>query len=88
AEQSRQANVTAVEDDARTAGLIGKALDEAGDDLIELRRFEAAEGTANQLSKSRNIKKIFENLPSPASSKALPIKPAVRASSSTAVTFA
>ncbi|CAF1505570.1 unnamed protein product, partial [Rotaria sordida] len=31
-EQSRQANVISVESDARTADLIGKALDEAGDD--------------------------------------------------------
>ncbi|CAF1023928.1 unnamed protein product [Rotaria sordida] len=55
-EQSRQANVIAAEGDAHTADLIGKALDEAGDDkcLIELRRIEAAEGIANQLSKSRN----------------------------------
>ncbi|CAF1538430.1 unnamed protein product, partial [Rotaria sordida] len=53
-EQSRQANVIAVEGDARTADLIGKALDEAGDGLIELRRIEAAEGIANQLSKPRN----------------------------------
>ncbi|CAF1441954.1 unnamed protein product [Rotaria sordida] len=53
-EQSRQENVIAAEGDARTADLIGKALDEAGDGLIELRRIEAAEGTANQLSKSRN----------------------------------
>ncbi|CAF3916933.1 unnamed protein product, partial [Rotaria sordida] len=45
-EQSRQANVIAEEGDGRTADLIGKALDEVGD---------AAEGTANQLSKSRNI---------------------------------
>ncbi|CAF4279710.1 unnamed protein product, partial [Rotaria sordida] len=34
--------------------LVGKALDEAGDGLIELRRIDAAEGIANQLSKSRN----------------------------------
>ncbi|CAF1546251.1 unnamed protein product [Rotaria sordida] len=54
-EQSRQANVIVVEGDARTADLIGKALDEVGDGLIELRRIEAAEGIANQLSKSRNI---------------------------------
>ncbi|CAF4200359.1 unnamed protein product, partial [Rotaria sordida] len=54
AEQSRQANVIGVEGDARTADLIGKALDEAGDDLIELRRIEAADCIANQLSKSRN----------------------------------
>ncbi|CAF4264648.1 unnamed protein product, partial [Rotaria sordida] len=53
-EQSRQANVMAAEDDARAADLIGKALDEAGDGLIELRRIETAEGIANQLSKSRN----------------------------------
>ncbi|CAF1336210.1 unnamed protein product, partial [Rotaria sordida] len=53
-EQSRQANVTAAEDDTHAADLIGKALDEVGDGLIELRRIEAAEGIANQLSKSRN----------------------------------
>ncbi|CAF4327159.1 unnamed protein product [Rotaria sordida] len=52
--QSRQANVIAEEGDARAADLIGKALDEADDGLIELRRIEAAEGIANQLSKSRN----------------------------------
>ncbi|CAF4394243.1 unnamed protein product, partial [Rotaria sordida] len=51
-EQSRQANVIAVEDDAHAADLIGKALDEVGDSLIELRRIETAEGIANQLSKS------------------------------------
>ncbi|CAF1418917.1 unnamed protein product [Rotaria sordida] len=54
-EQSRQANVIAAEGDARAADLIGKALDEVGDGLIELRQIEAAEGIANQLSKSRNI---------------------------------
>ncbi|CAF0836967.1 unnamed protein product [Rotaria sordida] len=54
AEQSHRPNVIAAEGDARAADLIGKALDEAGDGLIELRRIEAAEGTANQLSKSRN----------------------------------
>ncbi|CAF1250104.1 unnamed protein product [Rotaria sordida] len=53
-DQSRQANVIAAEGDARAADLIGKALDEAGDGLIELRQIEAAEGIANQLSKSRN----------------------------------
>ncbi|CAF4225038.1 unnamed protein product, partial [Rotaria sordida] len=37
AEQSRQANVMTAEDDARAADLIGKALDEADDGLIELR---------------------------------------------------
>ncbi|CAF4364044.1 unnamed protein product, partial [Rotaria sordida] len=42
-EQSRQANVIAAEGDARAADLIDKALDEAGDGLIELRRIEAAE---------------------------------------------
>ncbi|CAF1297410.1 unnamed protein product [Rotaria sordida] len=53
-EQSRQANVIAAEGDTRAADLIGKALDEVGDGLIELRRIETAEGIANQLSKSRN----------------------------------
>ncbi|CAF1466329.1 unnamed protein product, partial [Rotaria sordida] len=46
-EQSRQANAIAEEGDARAADLIGKALDEAGNGLIELRRIEAAEGIAN-----------------------------------------
>ncbi|UJR28204.1 hypothetical protein I4U23_009455 [Adineta vaga] len=55
AEQSRQANVIAAEGDARAADLIGKALGEAGDGLIELRRIEAAEDIANQLARSRNI---------------------------------
>ncbi|CAF1395047.1 unnamed protein product [Rotaria sordida] len=54
-EQSRQANVIAVEGDTRAVDLISKALDEAVDGLIELRRIETAEGIANQLSKSRNI---------------------------------
>ncbi|CAF1095407.1 unnamed protein product [Rotaria sordida] len=53
-EQSRRANVIAAEGDTRAADLIGKVLDEAGDDLIELRRIEATEDIANQLSKSRN----------------------------------
>ncbi|CAF0995920.1 unnamed protein product [Rotaria sordida] len=53
-EQNRQAIVIAAEGDARAADLIGKALDEVGDGLIDLRRIEAAEGIANQLSKSRN----------------------------------
>jgi len=55
AEQSRQANVIAAEGDARAADLIGKALGEAGDGLIELRRIAAAEDIAGQLAKSRNI---------------------------------
>ncbi|CAF1571570.1 unnamed protein product, partial [Rotaria sordida] len=50
-EQSRQANVMAAEDDVRAADLIGNALDEV---FVELRRIKAAEGIANQLSKSRN----------------------------------
>ncbi|CAF1332894.1 unnamed protein product [Rotaria sordida] len=53
-EQSRRANVIAAEGDTRAADLIGKVLDEADDDLIELRRIEATEDIANQLSKSRN----------------------------------
>ncbi|CAF1026388.1 unnamed protein product [Rotaria sordida] len=54
-EQSRQANVITAEGDVRAADLIGKALDEVGDGLIELRRIEAAGSIANQLSKSKNI---------------------------------
>lgn len=55
AEQTRQANVISAEGDARAAELIGKAMHEVGNGLIELRRIEAAEYIANELSRSRNV---------------------------------
>ncbi|CAF0736715.1 unnamed protein product, partial [Didymodactylos carnosus] len=62
AEQTRQANVIAAEGDARAADLIGRALGEAGDGIIELRRIEAAEDIATQLAKSRNIVLMAQNI--------------------------
>lgn len=55
AEQTKQAAVIAAEGDSKAAELIAKALGEAGDALIELRRIEAAEDIATQLSMSPNV---------------------------------
>ncbi|XP_014779632.1 prohibitin 1 isoform X1 [Octopus bimaculoides] len=55
AEQIRQAAVTNAEGDTKAAELLSKAFSEAGDALIELRKLEAAEDIANQLSRSRNV---------------------------------
>lgn len=55
AEQTRQANVISAEGDARAAELIGKAMHEAGNGLVELRRIEAAEHIASELARSRNV---------------------------------
>jgi len=55
AEHVKKAAVTSAEGDAIAAELLAKAFQEAGDGLIELRRLEAAEDIAQQLSKSRNV---------------------------------
>jgi prohibitin 1 len=55
AEQTKQAAIIAAEGDSKAAELIAKALSEAGEGLIELRRIEAAEDIALQLSQSNNI---------------------------------
>lgn len=55
AEQAKKAAVIAAEGDSKAAEVIAKALAEAGDALIELRRIEAAEDIANQLSNSPNV---------------------------------
>lgn len=60
AEQAKQAAIIAAEGDARAAELISKALLEAGDGLIELRRIEIAEDVATQLSGSSNVAYINE----------------------------
>ena len=55
AEQLKQVMIIASEADSAAAELLGNAFVTAGDSLIELRRLEAAEEIANNLSKSRNV---------------------------------
>ncbi|XP_069760898.1 prohibitin 1 [Narcine bancroftii] len=55
AEQQKKAAVIAAEGDAKAAELIANSLSQVGDGLIELRKLEAAEDIAFQLSRSRNI---------------------------------
>ncbi|XP_043257250.1 protein l(2)37Cc [Colletes gigas] len=55
AEQQKRAAVITAEGDAQAASLIAKSLGEAGDGLVELRRIEAAEDIAHNLSKSRQV---------------------------------
>ncbi|KAK2584790.1 hypothetical protein KPH14_007108 [Odynerus spinipes] len=55
AEQQKKASIITAEGDAQAASLIAKSLGEAGDGLVELRRIEAAEDIAYNLSKSRNV---------------------------------
>ncbi|XP_067931675.1 prohibitin 1-like [Watersipora subatra] len=55
AEQVKQAAVISAEGDSMGAKLIASALSQAGEGLIELRKVEAAEDIASQLSKSRNV---------------------------------
>uniref|UniRef100_A0A8D8Q8S7 Prohibitin n=1 Tax=Cacopsylla melanoneura TaxID=428564 RepID=A0A8D8Q8S7_9HEMI len=71
AEQSKQAAIISAEGDAQAAQLISKSLTEAGDGLIELRRIEAAESIAYQLSRSRQVSylpagnNLLLNIPTP-----------------------
>lgn len=55
AEQQKQAAIISAEGDSQAALLIANSLMEAGDGLVELRKLEAAEEIALQLSRSRNI---------------------------------
>jgi prohibitin 1 len=69
AEQQKKAAVISAEGDAQAAILLAKSLGEAGDALVELRRIEAAEDIAYQLSRSRQVaylpsgQNILLNLP-------------------------
>ena len=53
--QQTKAAIIFAEGDSKAAGLIINSLAMAGDGLIELRKLEAAEDIAYQLSCSRNI---------------------------------
>ncbi|XP_064646628.1 prohibitin 1-like [Lineus longissimus] len=55
AEQQKKAAVIAAEGDSVGAELLSRAFQDSGDGLISLRKIEAAEDIAYQLSKSRNI---------------------------------
>lgn len=55
AEHVKKATVIRAEGDAEGAELLAKAFKEAGDGLIELRKVEAAEGIAEDMSKSRGV---------------------------------
>lgn len=55
AEQQKKAAIISAEGDAHAAELLSKAFGEAGDGLVELRRIEAAEDIAYQLSRSRQV---------------------------------
>ncbi|XP_023219599.1 protein l(2)37Cc-like isoform X1 [Centruroides sculpturatus] len=55
AEQHKQATVISAEGDSQAASLLAKAFGDAGEALVELRRLEAAEDIAYQLSRSRNV---------------------------------
>ncbi|CAO2594106.1 Prohibitin 1 [Lemmus lemmus] len=55
AEQQKKAAIISAEGDSKAAELIANSLAMAGDGLIELRKLEAAEDIAYQLSQSRNI---------------------------------
>lgn len=55
AEQQKLASIITAEGDASAADLLAKAFGEAGDGLVELRRIEAAEDIAYQLSRSRGV---------------------------------
>ncbi|EHB16468.1 Prohibitin [Heterocephalus glaber] len=55
AEQQKKAAIISAEGDSKAAELIANSLATSGDGLIELRKLEAAEDIAYQLSRSRNI---------------------------------
>ncbi|XP_037960247.1 protein l(2)37Cc [Teleopsis dalmanni] len=55
AEQQKLASIISAEGDAAAADLLAKAFGAAGDGLVELRRIEAAEDIAYQLSRSRGV---------------------------------
>ena len=55
AEQVKKATVISAEGDAQAASMLAKAFGDAGEALVELRRLEAAEDIARDLSKARNV---------------------------------
>lgn len=71
AEQVKKATIVSAEGDAEAASMLAKAFGDAGEGLVELRRIEAAEDIAYQLSRSRQVsylpagQNMLLNLPAP-----------------------
>ncbi|KAL1124407.1 hypothetical protein AAG570_001036 [Ranatra chinensis] len=69
AEQQKQAAIISAQGDAEAATLLAKSFGDSGEGLVELRRIEAAEDIAYQLSRSRQVsylpagQNILLNLP-------------------------
>ena len=61
AEQQKRAAITSAEGDKVAAELLSAAFARAGNGLIELRRIEAAEDIAYQMSQSRNVVYLPQN---------------------------
>ena len=55
AEQQKKASIINAEGDSQAAALLAKTFSDVGEALIELRRLEAAEDIAKDLSRSRNV---------------------------------
>lgn len=55
AEQERQASVIRAEGEAESAETISRAVDKAGDGLIQIRRIEAAKEIAQTLASNPNV---------------------------------
>merc|ERR1712055_49813 len=55
AEQTKKATIISSEGDTKAAELLAKSFASSGEGLVELRKIEAAEEIAGNLSKSRNI---------------------------------
>ena len=56
------AAVLSAEGDSEAAKMLAKSFGSSGDGLIELRRIEAAEDIAYQLSKNRNVSYLPEGV--------------------------
>ena len=75
AEQQKKAAIITAEGDAIGADLLSQAFKKAGNGLIELRKIEAAEEIAQNLSNSRNVvylpdgQGVLMNLPAPQNSQ-------------------
>lgn len=66
-EQERQAAVVRAEGEGEAATIISRALDKAGEGLVQFRRIEASKEIAATLSKGRNVRRrcFFSGSPRP-----------------------
>ena len=60
-EQKKKAAVISAEGDSIAADMLAKAFGDAGEGLVELRKLEAAEDIAYQMSRSRNVVYLPQN---------------------------